>query len=374
MKRQLHSFFFGLAVSVSLLQSTTVVAEDRPASSQTIYVVAPFSGNLKGFGVQIQNGVDAALADWNTHQPAGINQIRAEYLDDSCDPEKAKAIAAQLVAVHAKVVLGHVCSVASLPASEIYAHANIPMLSAASSNAAFTERGLQSVFRVTGRDDSQAPLVAETIVERFPGKRVVIVEETDITGRSHGEHVRSELLKRGVAPVAILDISSPTDIPDLVTKLRDDRAQVVFYGGHQAASLGALLTQARGTGFSGQFISNDGAGNKLVAETAHDAADGLLFTFDRNYAQASSAQNAVARLKMQGNSTEGFTLNAYAAAQILSQALTSQPNSTGSELARYIHSTRFDTAIGKIGFNAKGDLDTPQEALFQWQNGTAVPN
>ena len=372
MRRALLAIVVGVASCTSSPWAFSANPENQADRADTIYVVAPFSGNLRNFALQVQNGVEAALAEWN--QDASREPVKAEFLDDSCDPEKAKRIADQLVTLHARVVLGHVCSVTSLPASLIYAKAGIPMLSAASSNAALTDRDIPSVFRVAGRDDSQAPLAAETIATRFSGQRVAIVEETDVTGRGHGEHVKEALARRKIEPVAMLDVSSPDDIPTIVEKLQEDHAQVVFYGGHQAALLGALLNAARASKVSAQFISNDGAGNKLVQDTAKEAINGLLFTFDRSYAQADSAKVAVARLKSQGKTPEGFTLNAYASTQILLQTLSRNRTATGPQLTQYLHDTRFATAIGDVGFNSKGDVDTPQEALFQWRAGEIVPD
>ena len=365
------SLFAALFAMLAGCASGTNSTHSAQAQDDTLYVVAPFSGNLSNFGAQIRVGVDAAIAeDKSLHRSS--ERVHAEYLDDGCDAAKAVEIAKHLVAVGARAVLGHVCSVASMPASDIYARAGIPMLSAASSNSAFTERGLSTVFRVAGRDDDQAPLAAATIATRFPGWRVAIVQEDDITGTGHGGRVRSALLNKGIVANPVITISSPDQIHDVVEKLIESQSQVVFYGGHQASQFGQLLSAARAAGFNGQFVSNDGAANKLVWTTAGAAADGLLFTFDRDYSTTPGASKAVARIKAMGGEPVGFTLNAYASAQILLQTLKNNSSSSESGLSDYLHETAFETAIGTLRFNKKGDLAESREGLFEWRDGNAI--
>ncbi len=70
-------------------------------------------------------------------------------MDDACEPEQAKAAARQLVSEGAIIVVGHVCSSASLAASKIYEEAGIIMISPASTNSNITDDGGPNVFRVT---------------------------------------------------------------------------------------------------------------------------------------------------------------------------------------------------------------------------------
>ena len=52
-------------------------------------------------------------------------------------------------------VVGHFCSGASIPASEIYEAAGVLLISPSSSNPMLTELGRANVFRVTHRDDAE---------------------------------------------------------------------------------------------------------------------------------------------------------------------------------------------------------------------------
>src|SRR4029453_12158858 len=73
-----------------------------------------------------------------------------------------------------------------------------------------------------------------------------------------------------------------------------------------------------------------------------------------------------------GTDPLGFTYPpyAYAAGQILAQAVTTTKSLDDDKLADYIRKTRFDTVIGPIEFGADGEWTTPRIICIQFQNVT----
>jgi branched-chain amino acid transport system substrate-binding protein len=59
---------------------------------------------------------------------------------------------------------------------------------------------------------------------------------------------------------------------------------------------------------------------------------------------------------------------AYAAMQILEQAVKAANTLDDGKLADYIHKNAFDTIVGKISFDAKGEWATPRLLMVQFQN------
>jgi len=59
---------------------------------------------------------------------------------------------------------------------------------------------------------------------------------------------------------------------------------------------------------------------------------------------------------------------AYAALQVLEQAVTATGSLDDGKLADYIHANAFDTIVGKIRFNELGEWATPGVLLVQFQN------
>ncbi len=67
---------------------------------------------------------------------------------------------------------------------------------------------------------------------------------------------------------------------------------------------------------------------------------------------------------------EVFTLNAYAAVEVLAKAAKAAGTFDPAIIARTIHSGRpFPTVLGTLTYDAKGDLTTPDYAIYIWRRG-----
>ena len=77
-----------------------------------------------------------------------------------------------------------------------------------------------------------------------------------------------------------------------------------------------------------------------------------------------------ARAPHQGTDPLGFYQPpfAYAAMQILEQAVKATGTLDDAKLADYIHKSEFDTIVGKIRFDAKGEWAKPRLLMIQYQN------
>jgi branched-chain amino acid transport system substrate-binding protein len=77
-----------------------------------------------------------------------------------------------------------------------------------------------------------------------------------------------------------------------------------------------------------------------------------------------------ARAPEQGTDPLGFYQPpfAYAAMQILEQAVKATGTLDDKKLADYIHNSEFDTIVGKIRFDQKGEWATPRLLMIQYQN------
>jgi branched-chain amino acid transport system substrate-binding protein len=77
-----------------------------------------------------------------------------------------------------------------------------------------------------------------------------------------------------------------------------------------------------------------------------------------------------ARAPQQGTDPLGFYQPpfAYAAMQVLEQAIKAANTLDDGKLADYIHKNEFDTIVGKLRFDAKGEWAKPRLLMVQFQN------
>ena len=90
-----------------------------------IGVAGPMTGKDAWFGEQMQRGAALAVADLDAAGGVLGERVQLVTVDDFCDAEQAVAAARKLVSEGVIFVVGHYCSHASIPASEIYEAADV---------------------------------------------------------------------------------------------------------------------------------------------------------------------------------------------------------------------------------------------------------
>jgi branched-chain amino acid transport system substrate-binding protein len=68
------------------------------------------------------------------------------------------------------------------------------------------------------------------------------------------------------------------------------------------------------------------------------------------------AAKVMAQFRAQGYDPVGFTLYAYAAVQVWAQAVEAAGSLDLDKVTKVMHSRQFDTVLGRIGFDEKGDV------------------
>ncbi|MDP2279550.1 MAG: branched-chain amino acid ABC transporter substrate-binding protein, partial [Nitrospirota bacterium] len=120
-----------------------------------IGVAGPMTGDQAKMGTDFKNGVTLAVEGWNAKGGVLGKKIKIMVEDDQHEPKQAVSIANKIVNAGAVGIIGHFNSSCSIPASDVYNRAGIPMITPASTNPQLTEKGYKGVFRVCGRDDQQ---------------------------------------------------------------------------------------------------------------------------------------------------------------------------------------------------------------------------
>src|SRR3712207_3763639 len=131
---------YAYQLSVLALLASAGLAQ---AAEITIAVAGPMTGAVATIGEQLKNGAELAAQAINGKGGVNGNMVKVVVYDDACDPKQAVAIANRIVSEGIKFVDGHACSGSSIPASEVYAEADVLMMSPASSNPAMTDKAAE---------------------------------------------------------------------------------------------------------------------------------------------------------------------------------------------------------------------------------------
>jgi branched-chain amino acid transport system substrate-binding protein len=269
-------------------------------------------------------------------------------------------------------VAGHTCSHASIPASKIYEEAGILMISPASTNPKLTDEGGDNVFRVSGRDDRQGTIAANYLVDVWGDQRIALLHDGTTYGEGLAYETRKQLRVRGINP-AVYEAYSPgkRDYFDLVTALQDADIDVIYIGGY-STDAGLIVRQARDRAYDAQFVSGDSLTNDEFWMIAGPAANGTLVTFSPDARSNPAAAPVVGQFRSRGFEPSGYTLHTYAAIQIWAQAVEKAGSLSLDALVAQMRSSEFETVLGKISFDEKGDITTAGFVWYVWKDGEYV--
>jgi branched-chain amino acid transport system substrate-binding protein len=78
----------------------------------------------------------------------------------------------------------------------------------------------------------------------------------------------------------------------------------------------------------------------------------------------------VKRFEAQGYKPEGYTLYTYAAIQVFAQAAEAAGTTDIEPIVEAMRNTSFNTVLGEISFDGKGDVTAPVYVFYEWKNGT----
>ena len=341
----------------------------QPALAELpVAIAGPMSGQYASAGDQIRKGAEMAIADINARGGVLGEQLVLEVGDDACDPKQAVSVANTMVNKEIVFMHGHWCSSSTIPASDVYYEADIPMATV-STNPQVTERGLENIFRIMGRDDQQGMVAGTYLADHFKGKKIAVVDDKSAYGKGLADEIAKAMTARGIEPALRESITAgEKDYSGLVTKLKRDGVEVMAYGGYHT-EVALILRQAQQAGLDLTVMGGDTMTNSELVTAAGPAADKVLFTFSPDPRKNASAAPVVEKFRAAKIEPEGYVLYAYAAMQLFEQAATAAGSTDYDALQKAMREGSFDTVIGNLSFDAKGDQKAPGFVVYQWQGG-----
>jgi branched-chain amino acid transport system substrate-binding protein len=352
----------GLVAGLGLALTGAAYAQDI-----TIGIAGPFTGQYASFGEQFKHGAELAVADINAAGGVLGKKLKIDMEDDACDPKQARSVAEKLVGMKVPFVAGHYCSGSSIPASDVYLEGGVVQISPASTNPTLTERGMWNVFRVCGRDDQQGTVAGEYIAKHYKGKNIAVVHDKQTYSQGLANEVIKALKKEGIKVKMTESFGKDDkDFNALVSRMKANAIDVVYVGGYHT-SAGLLLRQMRGQGMTAQMIAGDAIATSQFWSITGDAGTGMLFTFGPDPRKRPAAAKVVQRFKDKGIDPEGYTLYTYAAIQIWADAANKAKTTDPQKVAAAIHAGKWDTVLGPLSFDKKGDITRLDYVFYRWK-------
>ncbi|MBX3529823.1 MAG: branched-chain amino acid ABC transporter substrate-binding protein [Rhizobiaceae bacterium] len=348
-----------------LVAALVAVLSAAPAAAQSIGVVAPLSDAMAPLGQQIRTGAETAAA------ARGLAAARLHVVDDACTAEGGTRAATDLVAEGVSVVVGFACTEAIEAAMPLFAEAGIPVITPAVRTDSLTDQRAKTgwpVFRLAPRAGAEKLAIADILVPRWRSALYAIVDDGTIYGRELTESFRLAAETAGLRAVF-----SDTYRPQmdnqiaLIGRLRRAGATHVLVGGDRE-DVAVMARDAADLGYPIEIVSGE---TLRAADGQVPLADGVLMVGLAEPAEIAS-DDAKQAFAARGIIPEGYMLPAFAATEIAVRALVTA-EVQGGDLTAIIGAGSFDTALGPIRFDDKGDLPGNPYRLFRYQGGRFVP-
>ena len=348
---------------------------EPPPTVVKIGHVGPLTGSIAHLGKDNENGVRLAIDEANAK---GVTldgkKIKFELMgeDDQADPKVGATVAQKLVDAKVAGVVGHLNSGVTIPASEIYNKAGIPMISGSATNPKVTENGYKIAFRTVGRDDQQGPAVAQYLAAEVKPKTVAIIDDATAYGEGLANEVEKTLKAAGIKVLPREKGTDKTiDWKAVLTKVKGKKPDAIFYGGMDATG-GPLIKQGKELGLKVVYSFGDGACTDEMGKLAGAAAEGLLCSQAGIPTQASS-KTFLDAFKAKYGDVKQYAPFTYDAANLLIAAMQKANSPDPAKYLPELAKISMTGATGKIEFDDKGDRKNAEITIFTLKGGKVEP-
>jgi branched-chain amino acid transport system substrate-binding protein len=334
-----------------------------------IGAAGPVTGPLASLGEHMLTGAKQAVEDLNAKGGVLGEKLILSIGDDQCDPKQAVTVANKLVTQGVAMVVGHVCSDATIAASKVYQEEDVIMITPTATSPKLTDEGGASIFRVAGRDDQQGAVLGKYLAERFADKRVAFIHDKTAYGKGLAGATR-DAAKRGGLEAVLFEAYSAgeKDYTALVSRLKKAGVDVLFIGGYHGEA-GLILRQMRDQGLGAQIIGGDTLVLDEYWAITGKAGEGTLFTFAPDVRRNPRAASLVERFRATGIEPSGYHLYTYAAIEAWAQAAERAGTKDSKAVIEALRENTMETVIGTFRFDENGDVDLPPYAIYFWSNG-----
>jgi len=340
----------------------------------TIGLVAPVTGPVAAYGDQVRNGAQVAVDVINAAGGILGEKVVLKVADDAGDPKQGVSSANLLVGEGVRYVVGPVTSGVAIPASDVFAENGVLMVTPTATAPDLTARGLTNVLRTCGRDDQQAEVAAAYVLKNMKDKRIAVIHDKGTYGQGLADAFKAAINAGGVQEVEYNSLTpGEKDLSALVTRLKSANVEVIYFGGYHPEG-GLLARQLGDAGVKATIIGGEGLSNTEYWAIGNEAAAGTLFTNASDALKNPASADAVKALNERGIPPEAFTLNAYAAVEVLKAGIEKAGSAEDAAAvgAALKSGEPVATAIGALTYGESGDLTSPSFSLFKWEDGKIV--
>lgn len=313
------------------------------------YVIAASvpAGAVIDPALEMLRGVAKAQLDINAAGGIDGTPLKVLLIDDEGSAEKAKEIAAELVAdTDVLGVVGHFSSDTTLAAAEVYQSDGLTMISPTSTAVKITDAG-DYIFRTVPSDRLASATLARYVINELNQQKAAVFYSSGSTySRSVKSEFTTELLSNGGEVVTEFDIDEPGfSAGRAVQEAKAEGAKVIMLA-LTVATVDTSIQIINVNQGDLPLVGSDGLYNPKVLDVGRRNALGLTVAVPWHILSHEQSPFVTESRNLWGGDVSWRTATAYDATKALAAAIGEDPTRVGVQ-----------AALSTSGFNVEGATD-----------------
>ena len=341
------------------------------ANEYKIGAIVFLTGPQAPLGTEVRNALTVAQEEINSKGGINGRKINILYEDSKDNPRDAIAAFNRLETEKVPVLIS-TGDVVSLNLAPIVDEKKIPMVATVAAGPDVPKRS-DWVFRVFIQATRQADRMANYAAKNLGIKSAAVLAINNEFGVSTSGTFK-EVFERlggritGMETYGVAD----RDVRTQITKLKATNPDAIYITGF-GDGYGACIKQVRELKYAGTMLSDSSLAIPFFQQQTTPANEGAYFTstlYEEN-SQDELARNFITQYRAKFNSEPGFVgAFAYDSLRLIAAALAKGGDSPQGIRDALLGVKDFPGVIGKVSFNADGDLDFPL-VVKRIENGKA---
>lgn len=327
----------------------------------SIAMAGALNGPDAALGINIKNGVQLAIDKHNAATPGC--QVQLKPFDTEGDPQKATAIAPQIVDDQYTIgLIGPAFSGETKATGGVFDQAGLVAATASATNPTLSANGWKTFIRGLANDAVQGPSVANYMKNTLKFQKICVVDDSTDYGLGLAQAVRQTLGPVADSACNISVKKGDKDFSAAVTQVKGAGPNAVFYSGYYSEAA-PFVQQLKDGGVNATFVSADGTKDPEFVKQAGQASKDALLSCPCGPATGAFADEYKKKFNMDPGtySTEGYDLGTILLKGIDSGAI------TRPALLDYVHNYNGQGVARKYQWTPNGELTTNLIWMFKVQ-------
>jgi branched-chain amino acid transport system substrate-binding protein len=327
----------------------------------SLAMAGPLTGADAPFGANVRDGAQLAVDQHNAANPGC--QVQLKTFDTEGDPQKATAVAPQIVDDPSIIgLVGPTWSGETKATGSVFDQAGLVATTPSATNVALSEQGWKTFFRGLSNDGVQGPSLANYLKSTLNVDKACVVDDSTDAGVGQAGAVRDTLGPIADPACTISIKKGDKDFSAAVSQIMGQSPDVVVFASYYTEGA-LLLQQLRDAGYTGLFAGPDGLKDPQFVKAAGEAAKGAVLSCPCGPPTGAFAEEYTKKF---GQAPGTYSLESYDLATILLTGIDSGAQ-TRPALLDFVRTYDGQGVARKYQWNDKGELNSDLIWIYKVQ-------